>query len=150
MCAFLIAGKAGYVVPGIHLEFESATVGLRGEIPDLIDNGKVFCASGEKDMSEELPVTPARQGKAQAPDSRRFPRRAGAGERAAGARSGQGKSPFTRKIEKSCAVQCENPRGLIPIPMLVVSKLEAADEIPVFQPWSRSKKASLLGMTALS
>src|SRR5579864_1942304 len=125
----LIADETSYVLSAVDLEFESSAVGLRGESPDLIDDREVLRACGEEDISGKLSITSPHERKSQPAYSGWLPFRARTGESAARAHSSQRKGPISRKIKQSRAVNRQNPRCLIPIPVLFMGELDATHEI---------------------
>src|SRR5438067_13016375 len=65
----------------------------------------------------------------QARQSRRLPLRGGPCKRAASAGGSQRKRPLAREVDNSHAIQSENSRLLIPIPVLRVGEFHGTHEI---------------------
>jgi hypothetical protein len=61
--AFLIRGVARDVLPRVYLEAQSATVGLRGESPDLVYLCEIFRPGSEENVSGKPPLVPIRKRK---------------------------------------------------------------------------------------
>src|SRR5579864_7621326 len=93
LCALLIAGISCYVLLVCNLESQSATVRLRSETPDLVDDREVLRARREENISRKARVAPMRKGKSQTPESGGFPLRASSRESAARARGGKREGP---------------------------------------------------------
>src|SRR5438552_5048130 len=127
--AFLIRCVSRDVLTGVYLEVQSAPVGLRSESPDLVDLREIFCTGGEKHISRQSPLTPIRQRKSQARQSRRLPLRGGPCKRAASAGGSQRKGPVARQIGNGRAIQSQNSRLSVPIPVLRVGEFHGTHEI---------------------
>src|SRR6267378_3458022 len=71
--SFLIGCVSGYVLAGVQLKSQSATVCLRSESPDLIHLREIFRARGEEYISGKPLLVPMPQGKSKARIAGRAP-----------------------------------------------------------------------------
>src|SRR5215472_1470963 len=124
--ALLIARIPSYVLLVRYLESQPTAVGLRSETPDLVNDCEILSARRKEGVSGKPPVAPMREGKSETAQPRRLPFDTCSRKGAARACGGECEGPILRQIDEGRAAQSQNPRRLIPIPVLCITEFHSA------------------------
>src|SRR5712692_4829623 len=127
----LVGVRESHVQARRILETKSASIRLRGESSDLVGAREILRSGGEENVSGEPHGAPHEQRKAHACTAGRTPLDTGTGEGAARAGGAESQGPFAWQIENRSAVESQNSRGLIPIPVLTVLELQPSQEFGI-------------------